>query len=51
MNQEEIESNETSNNNLRQSNCGRRHRVGAIKVKGKIEEVKQERVVRMFSVN
>ena len=36
---------------MRQNNCGRRRRVDVTKVKGKIEEVKDEGVVRLFSVN
>ena len=51
MNQEEIEHNEMSNNNTRQKKCARQHRVDAIKIKGEIEEVKDECAVRLFSVN
>ena len=51
VNQEEIACNERRNTNVRQNNCGRRRRVDVMKVKGKIEEVKDEGVVRLFSVN
>ena len=38
-----------SNNDANQNNFGRRHIVDAIKVKGKIEEINSEGVVRFFS--
>ena len=51
VNQEEITCNEKRNNNEKKNNSGRRCRVDAIKFKGKIDEVKDEGVVRLFSVN
>ena len=39
MKQEEIECNKMSNFDASQNNCGRRSRVHATKIKGKIEEV------------
>ena len=51
VNQEEIECNGMSNNNTRQNNCDRRHRFDSMKVKGKLEKVKDEGVVRFFPAN
>ena len=49
--QDEIECDETSNNNERQINSIRRCRVDEMKLKGKLDEVKDNGVVRLFSVN
>ena len=51
QNQDEIEREETSNNNARYINSSLRFRVHEIKFKVKVDEVKGNRAVRLFSVN
>ena len=51
VNQDEIECDERSINKVRHNTCGRKRRVDVTNVKGKTEEIKEEEVVRLFSVN
>ena len=50
-NQEEKHSQETNSINERQNKNRRRKRVVAMKVKGEIDDVKEEGVVSLFSIN